>query len=503
MSAPAKLKVLLLENSGADALIIQRDIKDVAAVDVAINGRMFREMVSEAWDCILCDLALPDINGEEAIRLAKATHPKTPVFIVTGSVTPRQADLACESGASRFLMKEAYGVPGLKKALEQVREAAKREQEIARLEKQTVMDNRLQLLGESFSGFIHDLNNVLGPLVGWPGFLRTLLAEHLDPIPHDIGRVLDAMESSGKRGAEMSSQITAFVRGSNGSSMKSVTAEFILTELGQMLRDSFPKNIRVTLHTVPSTSPLKCDPTKIIQLLLNLCVNARDAMPTGGELRIVAQNAKLDNGDFVMIRVQDTGDGIPAEVLPHIFEPFFTTKPVGKGTGLGLSMAQKLAKEHGGDIDVKTGSAGTSFFLYVPVAVAETHEEGMKRLDDMSGHGELILVVDDEAYMRVMSETFLTSANYKVLSASNGMEALSFFRSNASIALLLTDCGMPYMSGEELARALRGQSYALPIVYVTGSTDAANFSPAPEATLRKPFTRELLLSTIHDVLHSR
>lgn len=490
----AKLKVLLLENNPDDAFLITREVRNVATVAVAVNRAMFERMVLEKWDIILADLSLPDIDGREAIRVSKAHQRITPVIIVTGSVDAKGADAACEAGASRFFLKDQ--LVGLSRALVDVHEKSI-------LEMQVIKDNRLAIVGETFAGYMHDFNNFLQIFTSGPALLLKRLS---DTLSESDKRVLDLMVSTAKRGGEMSKQISMFVRGSNGGSLKSVATQFLLTEIGAFLRDSFPKSIR--LHTVvePGTSSIQCDSTEIHQLLLNLCINARDAMPDGGDLRIIAQNATLTQepmtGDFVMIHVQDTGHGIPEDILPKIWDQFFTTKPIGKGTGMGLPMARRIANDHGGDIDVKSGTAGTSFFVYLPVAVDETRAESIIRAEEFDGNGQQILFVDDEAGVRTFVKMILDDANYRPLVAENGMEALSYFRSNHNIAALVTDLGMPIMSGQELAGALRGQRLNLPIVFMTGATDADSetFDPQPDELLRKPFRPEMLLQCLKRVL---
>jgi len=483
----AKLKVLLVDDNPNDALLVAREIREVAVVDVAINREMFEKMVLEPWDCILADLSLPGLDGIEAIRISKAHHRITPVIIVTGSVDAAEADKACDAGASRFFLKNA--LTGLARA---VRDAHEKSQ----LEEQAIRDNRLEILGHTTIGFTHDLNNLLQVFVAGPEILRKLLSDYMDPLPDTVNRVLETMDSTGRRGAEMSKQILTFIRGSNGSALKIVSPEYLLTELGKLLRDSFPKNIRTSFVTAPMTSSIKCDPTQILQVLLNLCVNARDVLPNGGSLAVSAQNL----GAFVSIRVRDNGPGIPPDVLPRIFEPFFTTKAVSKGTGLGLSMGRKIANDHGGEIQVQTSDAGTSFFVYLPMAKEETKAQAVTRMQQFDGGGRLILIVDDEASMRTMLEMLLTDAGYRPLLASNGMEALSFFRSNSNIAAVLTDVGMSVISGPQLMELLRGQNYTTPVIFMTGAAETEHFSPPPNAVLKKPFSRQMLLEAISGVL---
>ncbi len=503
MSKPL-LNVLFLEDqSETDGAIVRNKVRMVADVKVVDNRRDFQRALNERrWDVVLVDMSLPDISGPEAIKIVTAVHPTTPVIVVTGSVSKEEANEACASGAKRYFEKS--DLADLPKAIEEVYEEFQNSE-------QEIKDNRVHILGETLTGFVHDLNNVLGPMVGGPGLVRSLLAPYLSLIPADVGenisRLLDTMESSGQRGADMSKQLTAFVRGSNGSVLKSVTPEFLLTELGAMMRDMFPKNIRITTNTADGTSPIRCDPTQIIQTLMNLCTNARDAMPDGGQLDITAQNARLTKeplvGDYVMIRVRDTGTGIPPEIQPKIFDAMFTTKERGKGTGLGLTMALKIARDHGGEIDVRSTPGGTSFFVYLPVAKVETHAESMQRIEEFDGDNRTVLIVDDEAHMRFIVGMTLKDARYKVMEAGSGLEALSFFRTT-KIDLLISDISMPLMSGLELLRALRGQGYTLPIIFMTGQpeTHLESFDPRPDALLFKLTKRHEILTLIKSVMDS-
>jgi signal transduction histidine kinase len=490
---PNKLRILMLEDSGADAVLMQRRIGHMAQLDVAVDGQHFREMLKEDWDVVIIDWHAGNIEGEEAARLSKEAHPDTPLILVTGSLHDDDAAAALRLGFVDYLRKDRLG------RLEQAILEAHRNQLLVR---QALRDNRLEILGYMTTGLMHDFNQILQIFMSGPELLRRAITDRLGEMPEPIGRVLDVMESTGQRGAEMSKQISMFVRGANGTSMKAIAPEFLLTELRRMLRDSFPHNIKVSTSAVAGTAMVRCDPVQVGQVLLNLAVNARDAMPEGGELSITAQNVMVDAGRRVQIQVHDTGTGIPPDVLPHIFDPFYTTKKVGEGTGLGLSMAQRIIVDHGGSMHVKTGSRGTSFIIYLPVAKEETHGEAVTRSGgDFDGAGKLVLICDDEAHMRSLIEMFLRDANYKVLTASNGMEALSYFRSNYNIDVLLTDVNMPHLSGESLLTSLRSQGHKLPIVFVTGEANAvaSDFNPAPTAVLLKPFTRTALLTALHDV----
>jgi signal transduction histidine kinase len=494
-----KLKVLFVEDDKNDFELVQRELQDVAEVESAKDKQSFLTMLNQKkFDVVLVDFSLPTFSGVEAMEILKEKD--VPIILVTGSIDHRTASSYLRSGAVDYFLKNDL----LENSLARLSDAVLRAHENHNLRKQLLRDNRLELVGHLQAGFNHDLRNLLQVFVSGTDILRKLIQDRLSFVPDDIGRVLDAMSSTGIRGTDMSNQISAFIRGTNGNVMKSVRPEYLLTEIGAIMRESFPPSICRTTHVVPGTFPVKCDATQIIQVLLNLAVNARDEMKHGGELHITAQNTTFNEmnlrGDFVVFQIRDTGNGIPPENMQHIWEPFWTSKSIGQGTGLGLPMAQKIARHHGGDIDVKTGSAGTSFFVYLPAAVEETRAEAVTRMEEFDGQGKTVVYVDDEQHMLLMVEMFLSDANYKVLVASSGMEALSIFRSNQDISALLTDCGMPVLSGQQLAETLRGQSYTLPIIYMTGATDAEQFDPAPDLILRKPFTRFELLSALAKVL---
>ena len=492
----SKLKVLALENDANDALLLARELRNVATVDVAISGKAFRDMLNEKWDVLLCDLALPDIKGEEAIRLARGLHSALPIIIVTGSVSAREADLACEAGASRFFIKGMDGVPGLAKAVQRAHEHARQEREVAKLKAQSLRDQRLELLGQLSAGLVHDFNGILAVLMMGVEHLRQRI------VPQDA-KVLDTMLSATKRGGEMTGQFLAFARGTNGAAFKNVAPEYLLGEVRTLVKATFPANIRVEIETAIGTSHIRGDATQLAQVLANLATNARDAMtPQGGVLKIAAQNVSRVNGmqgPCVVISVADTGTGIPDEALPHIWEPFFSTKAPGHGTGLGLPTVKSIVEAHHGTIDMITGKEGTSFFVNLPIALpwaAQDAGEG----SPTSGTGRTVLLCDDQQSFLDLARMILEGAGYKVLTAANGPEALNYFRVGQQIDVVLTDLSMPVMGGDELARNLRSVGLTVPIIYLSGYDATTARDPEPQAVIQKPVSREVLLSTLSRVL---
>jgi CheY-like chemotaxis protein len=286
------------------------------------------------------------------------------------------------------------------------------------------------------------------------------------------------------------------------------------------MRQTLPKDITIESSVEPGLWPVVGDSTQIHQVLLNLCVNARDAMPAGGKLVIQAAKLEVDAsyasmlpeakpGPHVLLEVRDTGSGMPPEVVERIFDPFFTTKGVGKGTGLGLSTVHGIIQSHGGFIKVDTQPGqGTTFRVYLPAAPqhGEMLDSAEVREEIPDGHGQLILFVDDEAPVRNSARTALEAFGYEVLLAADGTEALAVFAKNsACVAAVFTDLMMPFMDGVTLIHALRSMAPSLPVVASTGLAEKIRISELRamkvETILRKPYGAETLLRAVHRALH--
>jgi CheY-like chemotaxis protein len=294
----------------------------------------------------------------------------------------------------------------------------------------------------------------------------------------------------------------------------------LIKDVVKILQETLPKSIEIKFELPNDLWIVSADATQIHQVLMNLAVNARDAMPQGGELVIRAENVTLDDsyarmhleakpGRFVMITVVDTGAGMPPEVISRIFEPFFTTKEVGKGTGLGLSTALTIVRSHGGFVNVYSEpNKGTQFAVYLPAApVGEAAAPEIARPDFPTGRGELILVVDDEEAIRQITKGTLETFNYRVLTASDGTEAVALYAQHREeVALVLTDMMMPFMDGPATIRALQKLN---PQVQIIAASGLAAHDKAAEATalgvrlfLPKPYTAEKLLNALAEILHN-
>ena len=385
--------------------------------------------------------------------------------------------------------------------------------EAKRLEQQSLRSQRMESLGMLAGGIAHDLNNILTPIMMSSALLREAIsAEQRESLAATI-------KSCSQRGTDLIKQLLAFARGkSEGRTVLPI--QYLLKEIAKLIRETFPRNIEVVESFPRDLRSALGDATRIHQAVMNLCVNARDAMPEGGRLVIAATNRTVDAGfvkadageqagDYVCVSIRDTGTGIPPEHLGRIFEPFFTTKGEGKGTGLGLPNVQVVMREHNGFLRVSSEvGRGTTFDLYFPATQAPVSEPSKEvSLPPRADH-ELVLVVDDETTVRDSTRRLLEHHGYRVLVAAEGGNALSLFAAHqAEVRLVLTDVMMPGIQGPALAKALRDLAPGVLVVGMTGLAEVMEVSGPQDlgfdALVAKPFTKEALLNVLHRTLTSQ
>lgn len=384
-------------------------------------------------------------------------------------------------------------------------------EKIKQLEEQFLRAQRFESLAVLASGIAHDLNNALVPLmVG-----VQILAEEKS-LSEKSTSILATMNTSVRRGAEMVRQILTFGRDSNAP-RKTIRVELLLKEMGRIIADVFPKSIQCRVQADKTSWPVAAYPTQLHQVLMNLCVNARDAMPDGGALTLATENVRLSAtdvanlspgsrpGNYLRITVADTGTGISEENLKKIFQPFYTTKAPGKGTGLGLSTSQTIVKQHGGFINVKTREGrGSEFQVFLPADTATAQAETAEaRSLPPVGNGETILVVDDEESVLAIIRTALESYNYKVLTANSGFEAVTLASGYRNrINLVITDLDMPFMDGGKTIDVLKRMLPGIRIIVDSGSPEEIQKAVdiKMDAFVAKPFAVDELLQTVHAVL---
>jgi PAS domain S-box-containing protein len=380
-----------------------------------------------------------------------------------------------------------------------------------KLEEQFLRSQRLESIGTLAGGIAHDLNNVLTPIIMAIDLLR------IEAPDEASSELLDVVTTSAQRGADMVRQILFFARGVEGQRVE-VQIGQVVSDVQRIARDTFPKNVRIQLDLAHDAWTVMGDPTQLHQVLLNLCVNARDAMPHGGVLAISAHNRCLDEhysrleseakpGPYVVLRVEDTGTGIGPEVIDKIFDPFFTTKELGGGTGLGLSTTLGIVKSHGGFMRVYSElGKGTKFKVYLPAQTDESSAENQAVPQNLPrGRGELILVVDDTKAVRDITQQTLEVHGYRVLLACDGAEALlAYAEHGQEIAAMLTDMMMPIMDGLATIRVMKKLNPELPIVAASGLSVNDHVSEVArlgvKTFLAKPYTAQTLLETLHKLL---
>lgn len=380
------------------------------------------------------------------------------------------------------------------------------------LEERVLRGQRLESIGTLAGGIAHDLNNILTPIVMGVELLRDEVGNG------DAKRVLDTIALSAQRGAHLVKQVLSFARGVEGARV-AVHLGHVIREIAVLVQNTFPKSVSFHTHIPRDLWLVSGDPTQLNQVILNLCVNARDAMPEGGRLAVTTSNVTIDAqsaamrrdvkaGRYVMTEVKDTGTGIPPELINRIFEPFFTTKEQGKGTGLGLSTVLGLVRGHGGFVEVDSSPGkGSAFRVHLP---AHTDSASMAAPPHTPaslprGKGETVLIVDDEISVRRITSSTLEAFGYRTLLAEDGAEAIGLYATNRDrVKAVITDIMMPNMDGIALAGALHRIAPKLPIVAASGINSDGDAARAAAAgilhVLAKPFSAEALLEKIKSAL---
>lgn len=382
-----------------------------------------------------------------------------------------------------------------------------------KLEAQFLQAQRMDSIGRLVGGIAHDLGNLLVPVLIGARMLQKRYADDEKAI-----RTLNMIQQSGERGANMVKQVLAFARGVEGNRVP-LSPTTIIREVERIVTETFPRTITLEAQVPEDLWRIEGDATQLQQILVNLCMNARDAMPTGGHLTIRAENVTVDAsmarmifesrpGNFVRLSVTDTGTGIPAEVLDKVFEPFFTTKPIGTGTGLGLSTVYSIVKSHAGFATVYSEvGVGTTFQVYLPYSKADARVETIKpRVATQYGDGKLVLVVDDEPFILEAVGEALMEAGYTVRTAATGRRALDLFDVYAhEAAAALVDLMMPELDSLATIRALRDRNPQLPIIASSGMGEskarAASEAGAP-VFLAKPFTAAQLYEALDKTINA-
>jgi len=508
------LHILHLEDDPNDAALVQTALKEggieCTTTRVQTQDEFIAELEHGDVDLILWDYSLPEFDGLSALKIAHAGQPHLPVILVSGTLGEELAIDSLRCGATDYVLKERLFrlVPAVRRAMQEVEERAERK----RLEEQFIEAQKMEGIGQLAGGIAHDFNNILSVIIGYSDLITSDVSK--DSPLHNYA---EEIRQATRRAAGLTQQLLVFSR---KQTVQAVVLDLneVVESMEKMLRRLIDENVEMTIAPKKQIGRIKTDSGYVGQVLMNLIVNARDAMPNGGKITIATENVTLDAsyakahagsvpGDYVMLSVSDTGCGMTEEVKAHVFTAFFTTKPPGKGTGLGLSTCQTIMQHCGGHIDVSSKvDKGTTFRFYFPQVDQPLEVASRSILTGPLPRGtETLLVVEDEPAVRHLARGILELQGYNVLSASNGHDALHVVRSRKGepIHLVITDVIMPLMSGKVMAEWLKTTYSDLKILFTSGYTDAiANHGvlDAGIEFLPKPYNQASLVRKVRELL---
>jgi two-component system, cell cycle sensor histidine kinase and response regulator CckA len=516
------LRILHLEDEPKDAELIQAALES-DGLPCEISSVSTREQFTTALehagvDLILSDFSLPGFDGVAALQIAHQIAPSVPFIFVSGTIGEEAAISGVRNGATDYVLKHRLSRlgPAVRRAASEAEELNKRrhaEAALRKSEEQLRHAQKMDAVGRLAGGVAHDFNNMLTVILGYSQLMRTNMASD-DPYRND----LEEIERAALRSAELTRQLLAFSR-QQVLAPKVMSLNTVITEMDKMLQRLIGEHIDLATAPTVDLGSIKADPGQIEQVIMNLAVNARDAMPDGGKLTIETANMDFDEsyagqhfgilpGRYIMLAVSDSGCGMSVETKSRIFEPFFTTKEVGKGTGLGLSTVYGIVNQTGGHIEVYSElGRGTTFKIYLP-RVDEPCDAGAEPdfRRRATGGSETILLAEDDDLVRKFVRHALEGSGYYVIEARDGQEAIEHCEAH-HIDMLITDIVMPRMSGPELVERLEAHQPMMPVLYVSGYTDRAMVHQGVvgpgRAFLQKPFTPEALLHKVRDTIDQR
>jgi two-component system cell cycle sensor histidine kinase/response regulator CckA len=511
--AGVRVRVLLIEDD-------DRDVKFMRESLASTNGYRFElthvERIAEAtkkltdhrYDVILLDLTLPDAVGNESFLVLRARAPDIPIVVLTDLSEETFAIQAVQQGAQDYIIKGYADERTLVRSIRYSMERAKALSALRDSKDQLLQAQKMEAIGRLAGGIAHDFNNLLTSILGFSHMILDEAREH-PSIESDIKEVIKAAD----RAAKLTGQLLAFSR-KQVVQPKSIDLNHIVVEMDHFLRRALGEDIELVTLLGENIGLIEADSAQIEQVIMNLAVNARDAMPKGGRLFIETRraafkaddrkpHAALKAGRYVVLNVRDTGCGIPADVMEHMFEAFYTTKRT--GTGLGLSMVKGIIDQSHGVIQVESEpNNGASFTVYFPQSTAWTEEIKPQTMINVPRGTETILVVDDESIVRNLVSRILKSLGYTILVAGSGSEALAIWEQKKNpIHLVLTDVVMPHMSGRDLIDRLQTMGNGFKVLYTSGFTQdaiAQHGVTGNHRLLLKPYTRESLARMVREVL---
>jgi two-component system cell cycle sensor histidine kinase/response regulator CckA len=514
-----KIRVLLLEDQATDAELLVRELRragfepDWTRVE---TEESFIAHLAPGIDVILADYNLPLFDGLQALRRLQELKFDIPFILISGSLGDELVAQCLKRGVTDYLLKDRLARLGL--AVSHALEERRLRAEHSLVEDQLRHSQKMEAVGQLAGGIAHDFNNLLTVINGWSGMiLDDALASE------ETREAAKQILLAGQRAGSLTRQLLFFSR-KRPLERTQVDLNATVEEVTAMLKRLIGEHIDLQLELAPNLPRIEADISMIEQVLINLSVNARDAMPEGGKLTISTSAIELDAADlhgkpdiqpgrFICLRVEDTGCGIAPEIIPRIFEPFFTTKEVGKGTGLGLATIFGIVKLHEGGLEVQSHlGKGTRFTVLLPIPKTAATSSRIGTVTDEKrevGGRETILLVEDEASVRDFAVAVLAPLGYRVLQARSGVEALEVWQWHSErISLLLTDVVMPeLMTGPALAKILTARKPALAVIFTSGYSEEMMrqvCGPNPDIRfIHKPYSPRQLAAAVRETLDAK
>lgn len=512
---PIPLRVLFIEDSEDDEALQVRLLRQ-AGYEVSHarvqSAEELKVALQKKWDIVISDYSMPHFSGTEALKVVREKGMDVPFIFVSGTIGEDAAVAALKIGAQDYLMKTNLGrlIPSVQRELRESEERRQRK----RLEEQVHQLQRFEAIGRLAGGVAHDFNNVIGAIMGW----AEIGANAAYP-GSDLQDKFLKIRSQADRASGLTRQLLAFARRQTLQPSNTDLNE-LAKETISLLRNVIGERIEIQLQLAEDLKVIWADPGQIEQVLMNLSLNARDAMPGGGRLVVETRNDRIDEdyqrlhayappGNYVLLRVADNGIGMDAGTMAHIFEPFFTTKATGRGTGLGLATVYGIVKQHKGFIDVDSAPGqGTTFRVYLPLGNGPAENAEKPVVFTMRGGSECILIAEDNDDLRDAAQEILHSLGYRVLAAKNGQEAVRIFEQRYNeIDMVFLDVVMPGLNGTDAYVRMAALKRGLPVLFTTGyASEVSQVSLATReraTVLQKPYGSQYLAQKLREKLDKK
>ena len=507
----ATLRVLILEDSENDSRLLVHKLGREGGYKVSFErveslNALKAALNKQAWDILISDHSMPKFSAIQALEELRERGLDIPVIILSGTIEPLAAVAAMKAGASDYIMKS--DMTRLLPAIERELRGAQSRHEKRLTENKLQQAQKMESIGRLAGGVAHDFNNLLTAIGGYCFFLLTSI-DAQDPRHADVLEI----KKAGERATALTRQLLAFSR-QQVFELKVLDLNCVMIDIEKIIRRVIGANIDLVFAPAKDLGRVRADAGQLEQVLINLCVNAKDAMPEGGKITIETSNADAGEngirgmpGRYVMLTVGDSGSGMDAEVQAHMFEPFFTTKEQGKGTGLGLATVYGIVEQSRGSIQVQSEvGRGTTFKIFLPRVEEKLDEAKVDPAVPVSKRGsEVVLLVEDDDMVRKFVQRVLVENGYIVMATRDPREAISICeKHNGPIQLLLTDIIMPQINGYKLAERLELFKPGMKVIFMSGYTPETvskkNLAAHGAPFLQKPMSPGALIRKIREVL---